>query len=221
VIRICLVAAILLTSTAVRVESGVIEYTFEATLATAQSSSGDPDSLSGADYLATFLIDRVPTSTGGDADFSASIFGTYIFSASITGRPGGQPDIMVSDVVGLDSAVAINNISFFGSNDTFRLPDDAFGPFTFLSYPIVDFGIPDYFPGSDIPPLPVFSPIEVGLIPVAATELFTADGEYIFVNPSLGSRVVDDTVVPEPTSLAIFGIGALGVVVGPRRRRTV
>lgn len=46
-------------------------------------------------------------------------------------------------------------------------------------------------------------------------------GQGYFYNPSLGPTTVDLHAVPEPSSFALAGLGAIGLAIGAIRRRRV
>jgi hypothetical protein len=208
-LALCALAA---TAPATPAAAAPVAYTLRATL---QLIVGTDDfELAGATLVmvATADTDDLPTETVIDLAGVTARYAPNSVSAVFSNRPGGAPDAMttfpglplrasntfasssLSDVLGLE-----------GGGGTFEGTEVFFGGFTafFLDQ--------ELFPGTGVPPLPLFAPGDVGQVLVGVFEKTDRFPAYRLTDATF-------TAVPEPGSAVGVALGLVGLGLAGRRR---
>lgn len=216
------------------VHAGVIRYEFAATLR--KSQVADPLNLDGASFRAVYLYDdSAPPIAMGSAGTEplTSEFATLSATLYFTNRANAASDVVFDTRFDefrttnlISNRLKVFNLFSAGTNDVFEVRNVvAAGSIFGVSEEVaigsigVRFKANDIIPGSDFPEsLPQFVSRDVDDVIFTNTflDMLNQDrtGRYTLVD----AVASEPNVVPEPTSFAIIGIGAIGMLRTRRRR---
>lgn len=217
-----IVAALFVTSA----HAATVDFLVTGTLG--QSYGSDDYDLAGADITWTFSYDTTASNvgTGGSSDRTTATYDAVSVDVSFTNRPNGASDTFLN----LDTAAFLTTVNVFSGADVDMLetisgsgvlPDDGSGSnglagLTYSDF-IFELSSQNFFTGTGAAALPVLTNPDISAIFTPLIEegfMFTAGYEFT----SLGLAVTNNTLVPIPAALWLFGSGLLVLAAGFARR---